>query len=177
MATAAKAAKHICLSVSRFRDLVDEGVFERRPSGQYSLDVIREAYCLHAQKVMQGRGADHGAALSTQRARLAEAQTAAAEIKNAVSRGEFVSLSAMQRIAENHYSVVRERVLSTPGKSADRLTSYCAEDRGRIMEILTEEARDALTDLSTDSFMDAKLSEARARARPDAEVDDIELVP
>jgi phage terminase Nu1 subunit (DNA packaging protein) len=175
MATAAKAAKHICLSVSRFRDLVDEGVFERQPSGQYNLDVIREAYCRHAQKVMQGRGADHGAALSTQRARLAEAQTAAAEIKNAVSRGEFVSLAGVQRVVEDQYSVVRERTLSTPGKCADRLTPHCAEDRGQILQILMEEARDALTDWSTDAFMNAKL--AKVRGKPVAEADDVELVP
>jgi hypothetical protein len=34
MATAAKAAKHICLSVSRFRDLVDSDVIARQPPGQ-----------------------------------------------------------------------------------------------------------------------------------------------
>jgi hypothetical protein len=33
MVTAVEAAQHICLSPSRFRDLVAQGVFKRMPSG------------------------------------------------------------------------------------------------------------------------------------------------
>src|SRR3981081_3663724 len=68
MVTAVKAARHICLSPSRFRDLVDAGVFARMPPGKYDLTTVREAYCLHAQRVMAGRGDDGGKSLSERRA-------------------------------------------------------------------------------------------------------------
>src|ERR1700722_3717415 len=114
MATAVKAGKHICLSPSRFRDLVAEGVFERMPAGKYDLTTIREAYCLHMQKIAAGRAADGGAALSTQRARLADAQASAAEFKNAQAQGSVVELSVMRRQLEYVFSVLREIALSTP---------------------------------------------------------------
>jgi phage terminase Nu1 subunit (DNA packaging protein) len=173
MATSAAAAKHIFISTSRFRDLVAGGVITHQANGKYDLAVVREEYIRNLQKVSAGRGGDGGAGLAKQRTRLESARTESVELKNAIARAEFVSLAAVQRVVEDQYSVVRERTLSTPGKCADRLTSYCAEDRGRIVEILMEEARDALTDLSTDSFMNAKLSEARARGKADTEAAEV----
>jgi hypothetical protein len=89
MSTASEAALHICLSVSRFRDLVAEGVFKRMPPGKYSLKVIRETYCRHAQKRMAGRAADGGENLSMQRAKLASVQTARLEFEAARETGSI----------------------------------------------------------------------------------------
>lgn len=155
MATAAQAAKHICLSVSRFRDLIGT-VFERQPSGRYDLTTIREAYCLHAQKVMAGRADDGGKALSERRGRLAEAQTQAVELKTAIMSGEYVSLDAVQRIWESDLIVFRERSLSVPGKCADSLQPFTPKDRGEIEEILRSEIYDMLTDLSDPAFHASK---------------------
>ena len=130
MATATQAAAHICLSVSRFRDLIGT-VFERQPSGRYDLDVIRENYCRYAQKVMQGRTDDGGKALSQRRGRLAEAQTQAVELKTAILSGEYVRLSSVVHVVEEQYAVVRERVLSTPGKAARNSVMYSGMARSR----------------------------------------------
>jgi hypothetical protein len=57
------------VSPSRFRDLIGT-VFTKSPSGKYNLDRVRKEYCLHAQKVMAGRGDDGSGALSKQRVKL-----------------------------------------------------------------------------------------------------------
>jgi hypothetical protein len=136
MATAVKAAKHICLSPSRFRDLVDAGVFERMPPGKYDLTTVREAYCRYAQKVMQGRGDDGGKALSTQRAKLAQQQTVAAEIKNAASLGELVRVEDVIKPIQAMLAVFREVALTTPGKIAAAVATHCEQDRGAVFEVL-----------------------------------------
>jgi hypothetical protein len=173
MVTAVKAGKHICLSPSRFRDLVDAGVFERMPPGKYDLTTVREAYCLYAQKVMQGRGDDGGKALSERRGRLAEAQTVAVEMKNRIASREYVRLASVVERVEEHYVIVRERVLTMPGKISDSLMPYTPKDREAIMEILRAEAYDALTDLSTEAFVRAALDD-KARAKLQAEAAEVE---
>jgi phage terminase Nu1 subunit (DNA packaging protein) len=147
MATAVTAAKHICLGASRFRDLVAEGVFKRMPAGKYDLKTVRETYCLHMQKIASGRGADGGAALSAKRARLADAQAQAAEFKNAQMQGGFVELPVMKNLLTVMFGIIRERLLSMPGKIADSLTPHCAEDRATISDTIRTEVHDALTEL------------------------------
>jgi hypothetical protein len=165
MVTAVKAGKHICLSPSRFRDLVDAGVFERMPPGKYDLTTVREAYCLYAQKVMQGRGDDGGKALSERRGRLAEAQTIAVETKNAIMTGEFVRLVAVQNVLEREFSSMKEKILSTPGKSADALQPFTALDRGAIFDVLHAEAIELLESLSTSAVLAAAVERGRGKHR------------
>jgi len=114
MATAVEAAQHIFLSPSRFRDLVAQGVFKRKPAGKYVLDEVREAYCLHAQKVMAGRIDEGGKSLSASRARLASAQAARAEMRNAVEVSEFVAVATAARLVETDFRIVRERYAMPP---------------------------------------------------------------
>ena len=148
MATAVKAGQHICLSPSRFHDLVAGGVITRAPPGQYDLDRVREEYCRHAQKVMQGRGSDNGASLSAQRTRLATQQTIAVERRNAVEAGDLVSLDVIKRMMISTFTVMRERALSVPGKIADSLQPHSALDRGAIAEIVRGEIYEMLEVLS-----------------------------
>ena len=166
MATAGQAARHICLSISRFRDLVDSGVIARASPGQYDLTVVRETYIPHMQKLAAGRGADHGAALSTQRARLATAQ--AAEMKNAAFCGDLVSLSAVGKVWDREVQNIRERFLSIPGTCADRLTPYSPKDRIEIHEVLREVVYDALNDVADGKTVGAEVTGNRGR-RPGAD--------
>jgi phage terminase Nu1 subunit (DNA packaging protein) len=158
MATAAKAAKHICLSVSRFRDLVDSGVIARQPPGKYDLTTVRESYIPHMQKLAAGRGADHGAALSTQRARLATAQAQAAEMKNAAFCGDLVSLSTVGKVWDREIRNVRERFLSIPGTCADRLTPFTPQDRGAITGVLRDVVYEALDDVADGKTINAEVT-------------------
>jgi phage terminase Nu1 subunit (DNA packaging protein) len=146
MSTASEAALHICLSVSRFRDLVAEGVFRRMPPGKYSLNVVREAYCQHAQKRMAGRAADGGEALSTQRAKLAAVQTQRLEFEAALEQGQYVHLDVMKRLLIRSFAVFREQSLGMPGKLADSLVGL---DRTAIHEVIRSEVYSMLTDFSS----------------------------
>jgi phage terminase Nu1 subunit (DNA packaging protein) len=180
MATAVQAAQHIHLSPSRFRDYVAQGVIRRRPSGRYDLDEVREAYCLHAQKVMAGRLDEGGKSLSTQRARLATAQAQAAEMKNMAASGQLVSLEAVGRVFDRYVRVFRERCLNVPGSTADSLSPHCAEDRIAIEGILRDQMYAALEDIADPKFMERMADEVtgrnNARRRSDHDAADIEDV-
>jgi phage terminase Nu1 subunit (DNA packaging protein) len=148
MTTATEAADHVFISISRFRDLVAAGTITRMPSGKYKLDKVREEYCLNAQKVMAGRAADGGAALSKSRARLAEAQTRRAEFQNAQTQGQYVEIAQMQRSLESMFLVMREIALGTPGKISDSLTPYTPKDREAIYQIVRGEIYEMLESLA-----------------------------
>jgi hypothetical protein len=153
MATASQAARHVFISVGRFRDLVGAGVFTRKPSGEYMLDEVREEYILNAQRVMAGRGSDSGAALSTQRTKLAAAQTASAEFKNKQAFGGYVELAVMQRVLEQLFLVFREQSLSLAGKVAD---ACAGRDRAEIHEVIRREVCEMLEFMSDPNGMVAQ---------------------
>jgi phage terminase Nu1 subunit (DNA packaging protein) len=148
MVTAVDAGKHICLEVARFRDLVAAGVIKRMPSGGYKLDVVRESYIRHMQKVAAGRAADGGESLSRQRARLATAMAERAERANQAEAGLLVEVASVVGTIEPLLVVVRQGLLNLPGICADALTPFTAQDRGSISEILRKQVYQLLTHLS-----------------------------
>jgi len=145
MATSIEAAHHIDMGERRFRELIDAGVFIRQPRGEYDLDEIRLAYIRHLRKVAAGRGADNDASLTAARAKLTEEQTQMIAIKNAVARGEYVLVEEVCRQVEAEYAVVRERLLTIPGKVAD---AAAGRPREVVVDILAQEIGGALEDLS-----------------------------
>jgi hypothetical protein len=165
MATASEAARHVFLSIGRFRDLLGSGVINRKPSGEYVLDEVRREYIANAQRVMAGRGGDSAAALSTQRARLAAAQTSAAEFRNALTQGGFVELRLMQRTLEQTFGAMRENALALAGKVADGLTPYTAEDRAAIYDLIRSEVHAMLNGLSDPNGMAAKAAGERSKKK------------
>jgi hypothetical protein len=148
MATAALAAKHICLQVARFRDLVAAGVIKRAPSGGYKLDVVRESYIRHMQLVAAGRTADGGESLAKERTRLARAQAESAERKNDLEAGLLVPVKDVCDTIEPCFVVMRERLLGLPGESADAVQPLTSLDRGSIELILRKKVYDALSYLA-----------------------------
>jgi hypothetical protein len=165
MATAAVAAKHTCLSVSRFHDLVAQTVIPHAPPGKYSLDVKREAYIRHMQTVAAGRGGNDGAGLSKQRTQLERTKTELAEFRLGLMRGRFVELDVFIRVHEAHLMVFRERCQNIPGAIADSLTPHCAEDGFIIEDVLREQVHEALNDLSGVDWQKESMSDANGRAR------------
>jgi len=159
---AAEAAQHIYLSPSRFRDLLSIGAITRQPSRGYDIDVVRREYISHLQKTAQGRGTD-SAGLSKQRAELESARTKSVLAKTAILTGDYASMDTMARVVERHYAVIRERVLSIAGKTADAVASLTGLGRDETFQIIDAEARDALSELSEGTFV----SDMRA-ARPAA---------
>jgi hypothetical protein len=151
MATVAECSAHCCVSMTRLRDLIAAGIIKHQASGQYSLDEVRESYIKNLQAVASNRGGDYGK-LSKQRAKLEEAKTEAVLHKNAINRGDYVSLKVVRKVGEAMMGAFRERCLSIPGSTADALTPLSAKDRAEIEEILREKIYDALLELSSPDF-------------------------
>jgi phage terminase Nu1 subunit (DNA packaging protein) len=140
-ASAAAAAAHINLSGVSFARLLNLGVIVRqaREVG-YDLRVVRLARLNQLEALAAGRGGeDGGAVLSTQRAKLAAAQTQAAEFKNQQAMGQFVELSLMQRMLQQTFLVMREIALGTAGKVADTLQPFTPLDRTEIYRVIHAE--------------------------------------
>jgi hypothetical protein len=106
---------------------------------------------------MQGRAADGGKALSTARARLAEAQAEAAELKNAIARGDFIALKVIETGLATLFGVIRELILTLPGKIADAVSAHSTQDRAEIFQILKRECREILVGLSSPAVISAAM--------------------
>jgi phage terminase Nu1 subunit (DNA packaging protein) len=152
LVTQAVAAAHIDIGPRRFRDLVDEGVFSRSADGRYALDDVRVHYIRHLRKGVAGHG---GADLAVSRAALAREQTASVSFRNAVMRGEFVSVQDVIEQVESNYAVVRQALLTLPGKLADTLAN---QDRAIVRAALEAEIIETLTELSQPSVIAERAS-------------------
>jgi hypothetical protein len=169
------AAIHCGISVVSFARLLDMGVIERQPREVgYDLTTCRLARFKYLENLAAGRsGADGGALLAKERALLAREQREAATIKNAVARGDYVSLDLVEKKLTPLFSNFREQALSTPGVIADAVAQACGGDRALVYSIIDDRVREMLTELA-----DGKgraVSELRPSARqPRRAVDDIE---
>lgn len=150
MATANAAAAHIFLSLTRFRELVETGVVTKQASGQYDLDVVRREVFTHLRSLASGHGSG-GVGLAVERAALAREQTASVSIKNAISRGDYVSLAVIKKTLMSMFAVFRERVLSIPGKVADACEMRTRDEIEQIMRDELCEALDELHDPTDDA--------------------------
>jgi terminase small subunit / prophage DNA-packing protein len=138
MASAAQAAKHIDLSERRFREMLDQDIFKRRPRGDYNLDVIRIAYIRNLRAAAEGR-ADGSANLTDQRTRLTKATADRAERRAALDAGKLVDIDDMVKLQSIENSVVRERLLSASGELQGSIGVENAEIvDSKLCEILTE---------------------------------------
>lgn len=144
MSTVSEAASHIFLSVARFHELLSQGAITSAARGAYDLNVVREEYIRHIRAQASGHGRD-GAGLAAARAELLRERTAAAALKNAITRGEYVSVAIVRREVETMLVAFRERVLSMPGKIA---TSCEMLSRIEVEEIVRHECYEALEELS-----------------------------
>lgn len=147
--TAGTAARHIFVSDARFQELLNDHVFPKQED--YDLAQVREYYIKWLRQKVTGRGSglpghSGGATLvlADERAKLASAQWQAAEIKNAVARGELVSIEKMGQFVEDDYYNLRERLLTMPGKLADTLAGL---SRSEIEQLIKTELLEALSEL------------------------------
>jgi phage terminase Nu1 subunit (DNA packaging protein) len=142
--SARAAAAHIDVSTVRFYVLLNKGVIERKTkaSGGYNLDEVRRAYVRHLRAIASGHGSGM-ADLAKARALLAREQTRLLERKNAVARGELVSVKAVASIVISEFSVIRDRLLGIAGNICDALAhqdreSVFAGIYREVMEVLNE---------------------------------------
>lgn len=142
MATMSAAAAHVFLSTTRFKELVDSGAVTRpATTGAYDLNEVRREMFAHLRSEKGGHG---GAALSSERALLAKEQRESITLKNQISRGDFVPLAIIKALLMVMFAVIRERLLTVPGKLADTLAM---RTRDEIEEILRAEMIETLDEL------------------------------
>jgi phage terminase Nu1 subunit (DNA packaging protein) len=144
MATQSDCAIHFFISLPRLRDLIDTGVITRQQPNCYDLNEVRREVLTNLRAKAAAR--DGGENLAHERALLAKSQRELAETKAAQLRGAVVEIEEVCFQLENRYALVKERLLSIPGKIADELAH---RDRADIVGILRREVVEALDELST----------------------------
>lgn len=146
MATILEVCRWCDISRTTFHNAVRRGVIAKKPRGEHDVQEVARALIRDGQAAKGGHG-DLAAKLNLSEARtaLAREQTAALKLKNAVARREYVSLAAVRREVETMFAMLRERLLSVPGKMA---TSCEMRERRNVEEIMRDEVYELLDELS-----------------------------
>jgi hypothetical protein len=121
MVTMAVASKHIDMSDTNFKTLLNKGVFKRAARGDYNLDDIRIAYIRHmrAEKANDEGGAK--SSLSESRARKTTADAEISEFELAKQKGEWARIDVMPEYLIVENLMMRENFIGVSGKIADSL--------------------------------------------------------
>lgn len=144
MATILEVCSWCGISRTTFHDAVRRGVIPKKPRGEHDVREVARALIKDGQAAKGGHGdLVTKRKLSEARAALAREQTAALKLKNAVARREYVSLVAIRREVERMLGMMRERLLSMPGKIAAscEMGEQCDVEhilRDKVYEILDE---------------------------------------
>ena len=140
MATVGQAAAHVFLAELNFYELLDRGVVERQPAGEYDLDIVREEVLRQLRAVASGREKKPGKLDGEfEKARKDKELADRTALQNAVTRGELVAIEEVGKQVEREYAVVRERLLGIPGKlGADLTPKQVARIEAEIRDALEE---------------------------------------
>jgi len=146
MPTIIEVCRWCDISETSFHKAVKRGVIARKPRGEHDIQEVARALIKDGQAAKGGHG-DLAAKLklSEARAKLAREQTAALKLKNAVARREYVSLAGVRRAVDAMLAMLRERLLSMPGKIAASGEMYEQRD---IEQIVREEVCALVDELS-----------------------------
>lgn len=96
-----------------------------------------------------GDGASDTSSLTQARVRIALANAEQKERINAVAAGGYCHVEAAVNEFAGTMAVMREIILTLPGKVSDALTAHCSDDRVRVFEVLHREVIEVLTALSS----------------------------
>jgi hypothetical protein len=96
-----------------------------------------------------GDGASDTSSLTAARVRIALANAESKERANSIAAGGYCDIEAAVDTFARTMVVMRELILSMPGKVADGLTAFCSEDRTKIYETIYREVVEVLTALSS----------------------------
>ena len=144
--TGTALAAHLFCTRETISDYVENGVIAKLRDGKYDVDECRKRVLRHLRDKAAGRlGGAEGASLSREKALLAKEQRETASLKNAMTRGDLISIRLIIKGFTGDLTVLRERLLTIPGKVADDLEG---RTRAEIEEKLIDEISEALTALS-----------------------------
>ena len=141
------AASHLDISVTRFNDLVRQGVLTRQGRAKFDLDAVRIAYIRHLRDVAGGRKSDRDAPeLTAERARLTKAQADKAEMELAAMEQTLVPAEEVENSWINLASSFRSRMIALPGKFAHQCAAMT--NAAEVEALLRESIYEALNELS-----------------------------
>jgi hypothetical protein len=157
VSTQAELAQHLFLSTRALAELQAKGIVPRSPC---PFDVAREAYIKH----LRGKKAGWDSDLTEQRARLAEAQTEAQELKNAELRGDLVPRADHESVVIGLASAVVLRIDAMPSKAAPEVRATGSDAEGEaVLRRYVDEARTELADVGRDLLQRSKVASSGRR--------------
>jgi hypothetical protein len=143
MASIAQAAKHLKMNERTFKVLIDQGVFERRPRSDYSLDTVRETYITHLRNVARS---DNSSELTDARTRVANARASTAEHENEREQGKWVDFDLAVKFMLAELMAARENILAMAGVIADALHQIDREEAYTTVRRASFDTLDRLAD-------------------------------
>jgi phage terminase Nu1 subunit (DNA packaging protein) len=152
-------AAHMDCSSATIGDYLLKGIITKRPDGKFNQTECRHKVLRYLRDRNAGRT---GGDLSKRKSEMAEEQTLALRFKNAVMRGDYVSIALIEKAGEKMLMVFRERILSIPGKIADAMDGRSRDERETIIR---DELFEALDELANPASFGG--SGSRGDVRPD----------
>jgi len=119
-------------------ELARKGVIPRAGRGRWDPGEVVPAYCRHLREQAAGRGDGLGLDLTAERAKLARAQTARAELEMARIRGELVDAQAVGLKYTAMVSAAKSKLLAVPSKAKGRLHHLTVADIEYLEGLVTE---------------------------------------
>jgi phage terminase Nu1 subunit (DNA packaging protein) len=126
-------------------DYVANDIIQKLPSGKFDQDDCRDRVFAHLRERAAGRVSGE---LLKQRTEQAKEQTEAMKLKNAIARGDYVSLSLVRKNLESMFLVLRTHILAMPGTTGDMMATALGVDREIVVRILTDVVYELLEHLS-----------------------------
>lgn len=158
--TSKAVASWLGVTERRVRQLRDEGIISEEMPGLYNLRQTVSKYITYIKKGSKD--------LNDERAGLTRAKREAAEMENALRRGELHRTEDIEAGIKNMLLNVKSRLLVLPGKLSEEIAGMAANkgSREEIFDLLSDAVNEALNELKDYSAIMAEQEE------PEDEEDD-----
>jgi phage terminase Nu1 subunit (DNA packaging protein) len=120
------------ISEPRVSQIASDGIL---PAGASALEWLH-AYCARLREQAAGRSSDGPLDLAQERAALARSQREAVDLKNAVSRGEYATISLLSEVLAAASQSVVERFEQIPGQLKRACPALDDAARDQVMTAL-----------------------------------------
>lgn len=161
MATQSEVAQACDLSTTQLKNLQGRGIVQKARPGKLDLEACVVAYIRHLRKTAAGRGGDNVADLAAERARLAQAQTRAQELKNAELEGRLVDRQAVIEVVTTRITAAKSKLRGIPKRAVRRIPGLTREMAQALLKMIDE----VLNDLAGDTVPAARPRGRRKRHR------------
>lgn len=155
--TSKVVADWLGLTERRVRQLRDEGIIEEQAPGLYDLRSTTRRYIAYLRR----------GSLADERAGLTRAKREAAEMENALRRGELHKTEEIEAGIQTMLLNLRGRFLTLPAKLSPALAAMGGE-QASIFDALNQAVLEALEELSDPAATLAEAGEEREDAEEDA---------